>query len=345
MFVVKANAYGHGLKEIAEITRKLSFIDYYAVDSLQEALLLKNLEIRKPILVMGWSDHQELQELIKNGFETVAPSLDHLKQINRIAQCRGGLYPIHIKIETGTRRLGMEPEKAIALLNDFPFKQLYVKGIYSHFANIEDTTESHYARCQLQLFQSVLRKLKKPIPVKHFSCSASALLFPETYFDMVRVGISAYGYWPSKQTYVSYLAKKSTGIQLKRVLNWYGKMGQVKNVSKGASIGYGLTYKTLRPAKIGVVPVGYYDGYDRKLSNQSYLIIRGQSAPIRGRICMNMMMAEITHINGIRTGDRVALIGEENGSKIDADKLAELAGTINYEILARINPLLPRVVI
>jgi alanine racemase len=351
MFVVKANAYGHGLKEIVGITKNLGIIEYYAVDSVSEALQLKQIDDKKKILVLGWSDGNELETLILNGFETVAPSIDFLKTVDRLARKLKIKASVHLKVETGTGRMGMPPESVLEMfsVSPFPYRGIDIVGIYSHFANIEDTTNHSYAQYQLEIFQNLLDRLNNPLLLKHFSCSASTLLFPETYFDIVRVGISGYGYWPSKQTYISHIeqnknAENSHPIELKPVLSWYAGTAQVKTLGKGDAIGYGLSYRTFNKTKIIIVPVGYYDGYDRKLSNISTIIVNGVKAPVRGRICMDMFMAEVTHIKNIQAGDRVTLLGRDGNEAIDANELAELAGTINYEILARINPLIPRTI-
>jgi alanine racemase len=345
MFVVKANAYGHGLREIIEITKNESVVDQYAVDSLTEALLIGTLQKKKPVLVLGWTDRNELRELIANGFETVVPSGEHLRWANEISKKMNRKALIHLKIETGTNRLGMEPKKAISLLQGINQQYIEIRGIYSHFANIEDTTDPAFARQQMALFRSVLPHLPSAKSCKHFSSSASSLLFPETFFDMVRIGISAYGYWPSRQTHALYLEKSKRKTSFKPVLSWYSQVAQVKEVKKGAAIGYGLTYKTYKKARIIVVPIGYYDGYDRKLSNISQVLVHGVKAPVRGRICMNMFMVEVGHINNVKVGDRVTILGREKNETIDADMLAEWSGTINYEILARINPNIPRIVV
>jgi len=345
MFAVKANAYGHGLREIIEITKASSAVDHYAVDSLSEALQVRSLQQQKPVLVLGWTDEDELEELIANGFETVVPSAEHLRLVKQYAKKLSRKALIHLKIETGTNRLGLEPGKAIALLKDIKEKNIEIRGIYSHFANIEDTTDPAFARQQLALFNSVLPYLHPANALKHFSSSASTLLFPETFFDIVRIGISAYGYWPSRQTHALFMEKNKSKIIFKPVLSWYTKVAQVKEVKKGSAIGYGLTYRTFNRARIIVVPVGYYDGYDRKLSNVSQVLVNGVKAPVRGRICMNMFMVDVTHIKNVKVGDRVTLLGSENNERIDADMLAEWSGTINYEVLARINPLIPRYVV
>ena len=345
MFVVKANAYGHGLREIIEISKSLPCVDYYAVDSISEALLVRSIQPDTPVLILGWSDPAELKEIVANGFEAVVPSAEQLKWVSAIAGKLKKKALIHLKLETGTNRLGLEPGKAKLLLRNFPHPQLELRGIYSHFANIEDTTDPTFAQQQLAVFNQVLNHLPPGRVLKHFSSSASSLLFPRTFFDMVRVGISAYGYWPSKQTHALYLEKKRKNIVFKPVLSWLAKVAQVKQVKKGSAIGYGLSYRTYGKVKIIVVPVGYYDGYDRKLSNISHVLVHGVKAPVRGRICMDMFMADVSHIKNVKIGDRVVILGEENRECINADTLAELAGTINYEVLARINPLIPRIIV
>lgn len=348
MFVVKANAYGHGLKEVVSIVKEIPAIGYYAVDSVEEALTVRSLDKHKPILIIGWADNDQLKEIIANDFEMVAPSIEYVKGVQGIAKPIGKKARVHLKVETGTSRMGMPPAQVLDILNHSRYADpefLQVTGFYSHFANIEDTTDHSFARHQLKIFNDMLAKTNHEKLLKHFSCSASALLFPKTYFDIVRVGISAYGFWPSKPTYISYIEKRKPAIDLKPVLAWHAKVAQVKFLEKGDSIGYGLTYKAFDKARIVVVPVGYYDGYDRKLSNVSTIIVKGVKAPVRGRVCMNMLMADVTHIDNVQEGDNVILIGEYGSEKISADELAELAGTINYELVSRINPLIPRRVV
>ncbi|MCU0235515.1 MAG: alanine racemase [Acidobacteria bacterium] len=345
MFAVKANAYGHGLREVIEITRSSPAVGYFAVDALSEALAVHALQREKPVLVLGWTDKDELEELVARGFETVLPSEEHLKVLQRIATRLKRKALVHLKIETGTNRLGLAPDKAMALLQAMDRSKLEVRGVYSHFANIEDTTDPAFAQRQLELFRSVLPRFASTRVCRHFSSSAASLLFPETHFDMARVGISAYGYWPSRQTHALYLEKNKPGIDLRPVLSWHAKVAQVKQLEKGAAIGYGLTYKTFSRTRIVVVPVGYYDGYDRKLSNASQVLVNGVKAPVRGRICMNMFMVDISHIRNVKAGAPVILLGGEGRERIDADMLAEWSGTINYEVLSRLNPLIPRMVI
>jgi alanine racemase len=344
MLAVKANAYGHGLAEILAIIGESSLVDWIAVDSAAEAAVCRAAGITKPLLVIGWSDSEELTDLFAHGHQTVIASPEQLELAKKISQRLPKPCRFHMKIETGTGRLGIDPARIPGLLKRLDGSRMILTGVYSHFANIEDTTDPSFAFAQLDLFKKTLALMPGGI-IRHFSCSASTLLFPETHFDLVRVGISAYGYWPSKPTLVSFLEKNPKPAELKPVLAWKSRVAQVKELKKGSSVGYGLSYKTYSKSRIIVIPVGYYDGYDRKLSNVASVLVGGKRAPIRGRICMNMMMADVSHIPGVREGDAVTLIGRDGREVITADHLGELCGTISYEILARINPILPRRII
>jgi alanine racemase len=177
------------------------------------------------------------------------------------------------------------------------------------------------------------------------SCTASTILFPEPGFNLARVGIGLYGLWPSKETYLSCLLDRRDPLALKPILAWKARVAQVKKVPSGADIGYGRTYRTTRPTALAVIPVGYYDGYDRGLSNTAHVLIKGRRAPVRGRVAMDFFMADVTDIPGVRLEDEVTLIGADGRERVSAEDLATLAGTISYEILARINPSVPRVVV
>jgi len=345
LFAVKANAYGHGLKEIVTISRDINTFDYYGVDSITEAVAVQKIDNKKKILIMGWLDDDGLSEAVRSGIEFVIPSLEFFKRAEEIASGTGKKGRGHLKVETGTSRLGIRPEDLLDFFRQGKPENITISGIYSHFANIEDTTDHSFAMRQLKKFNELLAELDIEGMLKHFSCSASTLLFPETFFDMVRVGISAYGFWPSKQTFVSFTEKNGRDIELRPVLSFRSSVGQVKELETGTPVSYGLTYKTYDKSVLVVIPVGYYDGYDRKLSNISNVLINGRSAPVRGRICMNMFMADVTHIKSVKEGDIVTIIGKDGDEEINVDALAELAGTINYEFVSRLNPLLPRVII
>jgi alanine racemase len=221
---------------------------------------------------------------------------------------------------------------------------IIIEGIYTHFANIEDTTDHSFAKEQLRKFNQALQIAKelKIKPLAHTACSAALILFPETHFDIVRFGISMYGYWSSPQTLVSSKENKKS-ILLKPALSWKSVIAQIKNVKSGTSIGYGLMEKTNQDTKIAIVPVGYWDGYDRKLSSVGNVLIGGKRCKIIGRICMNMLMVDINHLPDVKIEDEVVLIGQQGEENITVEELAQKVGTINYEIITRINPLIPRI--
>lgn len=345
--VVKANAYGHGILEISKLASKHG-ADWLGVNSVEEALLLRHNRINLPIILLGYVPLSELWRAVEKRFRLTVYNRETIDRLGKITSRLKKRAYLHIKLETGTHRQGIEEGDLLPFIERIKkYPYLIVEGISTHFANIEDTTDHSYAQSQLQRFRHSLNHLTKnkvEIPVKHAACSAATILFPETTFDMVRVGIMTYGLWPSKETYLSCLQRQKNPIRLKPVLSWKTRIVQVKEVAEGAFIGYGCTHKTTRPTRVAILPVGYYDGYDRKLSNSSYVLVKGKRAPVRGRVAMNFIAVDITDIQGAKLEDEVVLLGRQGKETISAESLASLCGTINYEIVTRINPLLPRLV-
>jgi alanine racemase len=270
-----------------------------------------------------------------------------VKRIEGIGKKTRKKILIHIKVETGTNRQGIDGKELSSLLDLIArCPSITLEGISSHFANIEDTTDHTYAQYQLDQFLSIEKEyFATRVPLRHIACSAAILLFPETYFEMVRSGIALYGLWPSKQTKVSYSMKGKKIPELKPVLSWKTRIAQIKTVADGSYISYGCTFRTTRQSKIAVLPVGYYDGYLRAFSNVSHVLIKGRRAPVRGRVCMNITLVDVTDIGNVSLEDEVVLIGTQGDEEISADHLAGLAGTINYEIVTGINPSLERKII
>jgi len=348
--VVKANAYGHGLRPIVTLAEKYG-ADSYCVHSLEEALALRSLGISKDILIMGPVPAAGLEEAIAQNFRVALFTLEILELLDKLTRRREKPLRVHLKLETGTYRLGInlaELPYFLERLRQAPY--VHLEAAYTHFANIEDTTDHSYAFTQMARFQAMVNTIQKagyPQLKLHIACSAAVLLFSETHFHLVRLGISQYGLWPSRETYLSYKIKhnrKGTTV-LRPVLTWKTRVGQIKSVPPKETIGYGRTYQTSRLTQLAVLPVGYADGYDRRLSNQSYVLIRGRRAPVRGRICMNLIMVDITDIQGVRVGEEVVLLGGQGQENISAESLAALIGTINYEVVTRINPSLPRIIV
>jgi alanine racemase len=348
MAVVKANAYGHGLCEVAAIALE-NGVDWLGVNSVEEGVALRAAGVVHPILILGYVPFDALDEAVARDLRLIVYNRRTVERLAAAARRQGKTATVHVKVETGTRRLGVEVKDVWPFVRDIRrHEAIILEGLSSHFANIEDTTKHDYPRLQLEAFKAAVRTLQTNgvrVPLKHMSCTASTILFPETDFSMARVGIGLYGQWPSKETYLSCLEKKREPLSLRPVLSWKARIAQVKKVGPDSCVGYGCTYKTTRPTVLAVVPVGYFDGYARGLSNAAHILVRGRRAPIRGRVAMNFLMADVTDIPGVRLEDEVTLIGVDGRERVTADDLAGLAGTISYEILARINPLIPRIIV
>jgi alanine racemase len=347
--VVKANAYGHGIGEISRLAMKHG-ADSLCVHTLDEALLLRGLGIGQDILIMGPVPRLRLNEVVVNDFRLVLYNRETLTDLNQLTRELNKPVRVHLKMEMGTHRQGIDADDLADFLKELKNSSLVkLEAAYSHFSNIEDTTDHSYALYQLELFKRMTAQIQKsgfPEVKKHVACSAAMLLFPETHFDMVRIGISQYGLWPSRETFVSYKMKHSQNSEeaLRPVLSWKARVAQVKSVPANRFIGYGCSYQTTRDSRLAVLPIGYSDGYDRRLSNQSYVLIHGRRAPVRGRVCMNFIMVDVTDIPDAKAEDEAVLIGQQGNEKITADYLAQLMGTINYEVVTRINWQIPRII-
>jgi len=350
MAVVKANAYGHGSVEVARLAEKQG-IKWFGVDSVQDGLALRKNGVKSHILVMGYTPPQNVEIAIDNGLSLVAydPALlNELVKLSHRGKLKSKTANMHLKIETGTARQGLAGKDLYRYAEKLSRVQgVKIQGCYTHFANIEDTTEHTFADEQLRRFNQECDALENRciVPeIRHAACSAAAMLFNKTYFDMIRLGIAMYGLWPSKETKAVALRLKRP-VELKSVLTWKTTVAQVKRIPRGTGVGYGLSGHATRTTLLAVLPVGYWDGYDRGLSNVGHVLIRNTRCKILGRICMNMMMVDVTDARNVRAGDQVILLGGNKRDFISADELAGKVGTINYEIVTRINPLLPRVVV
>ena len=341
--VVKSNAYGHGFEIVAKTI--IPFVDWFGVANLDEAIILRDCGVKKPILVLSYYRLDQTDQAVKNNISLVVYDLNQVKAIFASAKKLKKPANVHIKIDTGTSRLGVAPKEALKFIKQASrLPNIKIQGLFSHFAASEENNE--FTQTQLERFNqliSVLENNNIQIPIKHFACSAASLTTPKSNFDLVRLGIGMYGLWPSKK--VAKETKKAYNIHLVPVLSFKAKIVQIKPVSAGSQIGYGCTYKTPKNAKIAVLPVGYYEGYSRGLSNKAEVLIHGKRCPIRGRICMNLFMVEVTNLSRVKVGDEAVLIGKQGQEEITADELAELTHTINYEVVTRINSVIPRVLV
>ncbi|MEZ4651263.1 MAG: alanine racemase [Candidatus Eisenbacteria bacterium] len=345
MFVVKANAYGHGLEEVTRLAPTLP-IDVLGVHSLDEAVRVREAGWTGPVYVLGYIATARLGEALDHDLDVTIVSLAMLEAAEATGRSHGDRIRCHLKVETGTHRQGMDPSELGSCLELLRQSQgTTLAGLSMHFANIEDTTDSSFARAQLESFVQRTAGIVEEFPgaVRHAACSAAALTLPETSFDLVRVGIGAYGYWPSKETRVSFRTRAGEGT-LRPVLSWKTRIGQVREIPSGAYVGYGCTERVARDTRMAVLPVGYSDGFDRGLSRIGHVLVRGRRARVLGRICMNIVMVDVTDIPDAAPEDEVVLLGRSESESIDANDLAALLQTLSYEILARISPTLPRFV-
>ena len=345
--VVKANAYGHGVREIVEIGISSGLVDWFAVHSLDEAFDVASIDTDIPILILGYVPLERLSEIIHTNIRLTVWNSKTIEHISAVSSLSSGKVPIHLKVETGTNRHGIDESRVadmIRLIDSLP--GIYLEGISTHYANIEDTTVYSYAERQTETFNRIkgmAAELGHTDIIAHCACSAAAMLFPPTFNDLVRIGIAGYGLWPSRETRVS-AGNLPYEISLEPVLTWKTRLSQVKWVSSGAFIGYGCTYRTTRKTRLGIIPIGYAEGYPRALSNVSHVLIRGKRSPIRGRICMNIFMVDITDIPHVKLEDTVTLIGNDGDENISASDLASLCGSIPYEIVSRIHAGIPRII-
>jgi alanine racemase len=345
--VVKANAYGHGLAEIAP--RAAERAEWLGVHSASEARDLRQLGLKIPILIMGFVPPSDFFEL-DGDIHLVVSSLQSLEWVGAYRQKTGISLSTHIKVDTGTKRQGVTRGELPEIIARASRLGIDVVGIATHYANIEDTIDHGFARIQLQRFHKTLDVVKKELgeipPFIHASCSAAALLFRETDFTLARVGISMYGHWPSRETRLSWsMEHQDDGVHLIPVLSWKAMVGQLQPVERDESVGYGRTWTARRSSQLAVIPVGYADGYSRALGNRSRVLIRGRSAPVVGRVCMNILMADVTDIPGVMIGDEAVLIGSQGEDEVQVEELAGLSDTINYEFLARLSPSISRLVV
>ncbi len=343
--VVKSNAYGHGIAEIRALVTEAQWL---AVNSLDEGLELRALGETRPVLLLGHVELSRLSEARDAELRLLVYNRETLRAIGMLPPSARKLI-LHLHLETGTWRQGVLPEHACDFAREIKsIPGVCLEGLSTHFANIEDTLEHNYARMQMETFEGVCRDLSaigiEP-PVKHTACTAAAILFERTHFSMLRTGIGVYGLWPSRET---RLSAETAGLpipDLRPVMTWKTRVVQVKDVPRGCYIGYGCTYRTTRPTVIAVLPVGYADGYRRAAGNVGWVLVGGMRAPVIGRVCMNLIMVDVTDIPQVHVEDEVILIGASGDETISAELMASWCGTINYEIVTGVSPLLPRRVV
>ena len=339
--VVKANCYGHGVIGIIP-TLLENGVSRFAVAMISEALEIRDNKITTPVMILGFTPLYLGEELINNNIEQTVYDLDYAKELSKIALTLNKKAKIHIAIDTGMGRIGFLPnEKSIDNITEIcSLEGIEVIGIFTHFST-SDEKDKEYSHEQFTKMLSVMDTLKKrgiDIPLKHVANSGAIIDLPDTYLDAVRAGIILYGYYPSDEIDKNNLA-------LKPALTLKATITNVKTLEKDMYVSYGRTFKTSNETIVATIPVGYADGYLRKLAENGKVIIKGEFAPIIGRICMDQFMIDVTNIPDVKIGDEVILLGEKNGLKYNADDMAKKLDTINYEVTCMLKSRLPRVYI
>ena len=341
---LKADAYGHGALRVAR-TALQNGASWLGVATVSEAQPLRAAGIPAPILIFGYIAPWQAREAVQLDLRATVYSLDAAQSLARAAQDLGREVRVHVKVDTGMARLGLRCEDVAGIvafverLRELP--GLIVEGVFTHFATADSPLESfgrEYALRQLERFERVLAALDarglRP-PIVHAANSAALLTLPQARYDMVRPGIAVYGLAPSPD------APLPAGFR--PALAFKTQVAQVKEIPAGEGISYGATHITEHPTRIAVLPVGYADGFRRAPANWGEVLVRGQRAPILGRVCMDQCMVDVTRIPGVRVGDEVALIGRQGDDELSAETIADRLGTINYEVVAALLARVPRV--
>jgi len=340
--VVKGNAYGHGIRQFVPMVEKAG-IDHFSVFSANEASAVKESAENHPeIMIMGWLDNAELEWAVKSGisFWIFDPErLDHAIAISKKSKQKAR---IHLEIETGMNRTGLDDTELEYVIKTVLDNAAYLdlEGICTHYAGAESISNFVRVHRQISRFNKTYKKITqlglKP-KIRHTASSAAAMSYPRTRMDMVRIGIMQYGLWPSVESLIQYLHGKSYNHDpLSRVIAWKSKVMSLKNVQQGEFVSYGTTYLATEPKRIAVVPVGYSHGYSRMLSNQGRVLIRGQRIAVIGMVNMNMFIADVTNIPEVKIGDEVVIIGRQEDLEISVASFSEISAQVNYELLARL---------
>lgn len=337
MAVIKANAYGHGAVEFARVLAE--DVAFFGVATLSEALELRQSGVTKPILMLGHVPAAAYPQAVKYGIRPTISSYEDAAALSAEAVRQGVTAPFHFAVDTGMSRIGFQVTEAEADLCQTiaALPNLQAEGLFTHFSNAddEDQTRTETQKARYEAFYAMLQTRGVEILIRHIENSAALTNFTN-HFDMVRAGIILYGLYPSDEV-------QKANVPIKPVLSWYSRVTHVKPLEEGRTVGYGATYTVTKPSVVATVSVGYADGYRRLLSNKGHVLIRGQIAPIVGRVCMDQIVVDVTDIPGVCSGDKVTLIGTDGENTVTADQMAQWADTISYEIFCGISRRVPRV--
>ncbi|HOE56332.1 MAG TPA: alanine racemase [Bacillota bacterium] len=339
--VIKADGYGHGAGKIAQ-TLLDNGADRFAVAVLDEGIELRRGGFKVPILILGFTDKERAEEVISNDLGQAVYSWDLAEALSEEAVKQGKTAKIHVKIDTGMGRIGLQPDKdSVQLIRKISkLPNLEIEGIFTHFA-VADTVDKAYTEGQFEKFNWICQELEKEnvkTGIKHCGNSATIIDLPDMHMNMVRAGIMLYGLKPSDDVMLDKL-------ELKQVMSLKVRISHVKEIEAGQSVSYGRKFIAGKKSRIASLPIGYADGYTRMLSGKAEALVKGRRVPVVGRICMDQCMIDVTGIEDVKVGDEVVLFGKQGNEFIHIDELAEKLGTINYEIVCMISKRVPRVYI
>jgi alanine racemase len=352
-FVIKGNAYGHGISNYLPVAEACG-IDHFSVFSADEAAAAYKYRKKSStdIMIMGMIRNDELRWAIEHGIEFYLFERDRLESAIEAAAEIGKKARIHLQIETGMNRTGFEEDQWQEVFQrvESQKKHLDVKGICTHYAGAESVANYYRVQNQDKAFKKAIKIAKTvfdELPTLHAASSAAFLTYPHMHYDMVRIGIAQYGFWPSRETYMHILKQNNsfTKDPLIRVLNWKSEIMSTKWVEEGQFIGYGNVFMTSRKMRIATVPIGYSHGFGRNLTNAGYVLIKGARARVVGLVNMNMLTVEITDMPDAKKGDEVVIIGKQNGQEITVASFGEMSNNLNYEVLTRLPARIPREVL
>ncbi len=354
--VIKSNAYGHGIEPFVPLAEQCG-LGHFSVFSADEALRVTAVRTRPDteIMVMGDIEPPAIEWAVEHGISFWVFDRQRLEAADQAAQRLGRPARVHLELETGLNRTGLDKAELAEALRRIRARpdRLRLEGLCTHFAGAE--SQANYLRIQQQIarFEDLTRAVRLPdgcAPLRHAACSAAAMCYPQTRLDLCRIGIMQYGFWPTTETRVTYTQalEGSNGIgrdPLRRVMRWSSRVMSIKDVPTGQNVGYGTSYLTTRPERLAAVPVGYGQGFARSLSNLGHVLLHGRRARVVGLVNMSMMLVDVTHISKACPGDEVVLIGKQGRAQISVSSFSDLSGKLNYEVLVRLPAEIPRVVV
>ena len=344
MAVVKSNAYGHGLIDFSVQADGFG-VDWFGVDSIMEALALRDVGIKKPILVLGHTLPTRFKQAADWNICLTISTFESLDKLLKIKTPFSSFKPlkIHLKVDSGMHRQGFflkDVQRVMKKVKQLSRSNVVLEGIFTHFSSAKNPSFRKETDNQVSIFNDFCDVFESGgfKFLKHAAASSGAILFPEYHFDMIRIGIGLYGLWPSIEVRRVFEKK----IDIKPVLSWKTVLSEVKKIDEFGGVGYDLTEKVSSGTVLGICPIGYWHGFRRSMSSVGNVLVKGKRARVIGRVAMDMIVVDLTKIPSSKPGDEVVLMGRQGKEEITAEEIGDFYGSINYEVVTTINPLIKR---